>query len=129
MGGVTKETAMGLFDDIGGVLKGTLSKDHAVAGSGLIAAMLAKTDVGGLAGIVAKLQQAGLDRQVQSWLGSGSNMPLSADQLRSALGNEQVQQIARQFGLPVDRAIELLAEQVPTAVDDASPDGHLPPES
>ena len=58
MGGVTKENAMGLFDDIGGVLKGTLGKDHAVAGSGLIAAMLAKTDVGGLAGIVAKLQQA-----------------------------------------------------------------------
>ena len=118
---------MGLFDKFGGSLKDVLGQVEAAAVPALVSAVLAKTDVGGLQGIVAKLQQGGLNDQVRSWLGNGTNLPISPDQLRSTLGNQQVQQIARQLGLPVDEALKVLSEHLPTAVDQASPNGTLQP--
>jgi len=120
---------MGLFDNIGGALRDVVGQVVAAEAPALVSAVLAKTNLGDLQGLVAKLQQGGLHEQVQSWLGNGENLPVTADQLRAALGNEQVQQLARQLGLPVDAALNLLAEHVPTAVDQASPNGTLQPVS
>jgi uncharacterized protein YidB (DUF937 family) len=112
---------MGLFDKLGGVL----GQVTAAAAPGLIAAALAKTNLGDLQGIVNQLQQGGMGKQVQSWLGNGSNLPITPEQLKAALGNEQVRQIAEHFGVPVDQALKLLAEHLPAAVDQASPNGTL----
>jgi uncharacterized protein YidB (DUF937 family) len=116
---------MGLFDNLGGALKDAFGRAETAALPALVSAVLAKTDLGSLQGIVNKLQEAGLGSQVQSWLGNGTNLPVSADQLRSALGNDQVRQIAQQLGLPVDGALKVLAEHLPTAVDQASPNGEV----
>src|SRR6266849_5443171 len=118
---------MGLFDNLGGSFKDIVGQVEAAAVPALVSAVLAKTDLGSLQGIVTKLQQGGLNDQVRSWLGSGANLPVTPDQLRSALGNQQVQQIARQLGLPVDQALEVLSQHLPTAVDQASPNGTLQP--
>jgi uncharacterized protein YidB (DUF937 family) len=117
---------MGLFDDVAGALKGVLGQsDAAGAMPALISAALAKTDLGNLNGIVAQLQQGGLGSQVGSWLGSGTNLPVSADQLRGALGNE----LAQHLGLPVDAALNVLSAHLPGLVDQASPNGTLSPAS
>ena len=118
---------MGLLDSFGGALKGALGQVEADAVPALISEVLAKTDVGDLQGLVTKLQQGGLDEQVRSWLGNGANLPITADQLRAALGNEQVQQLARELGLPIDGALKLLAEHLPAVVDQASPNGTIQP--
>jgi uncharacterized protein YidB (DUF937 family) len=118
---------MGLLDSLGGALKGVLGQVEADAVPALISAVLAKTNLGDLQGLVNKLQQGGLNDQVQSWLGNGANLPVTVDQLRAALGNEQVQQIARELGLPIDGALKLLAEYLPTTVDQASPSGTIQP--
>jgi uncharacterized protein YidB (DUF937 family) len=118
---------MGLLDSLGGALKGVLGQVEADAVPALISAVLAKTNLGDLQGVVNKLQQGGLSDQVQSWLGNGANLPVTVDQLRTALGNEQVQQIARELGLPIDGALKLLAEYLPTTVDQASPNGTIQP--
>jgi uncharacterized protein YidB (DUF937 family) len=119
---------MGLFDSgIGGALKSALGQAEGAAMPALIAAALAKTNLGNLQGLVGQLQQRGLGTQVQSWLGSGTNMPVSADQIKSALGNDYVKQLAAHFGIPVDGALKLLAEHLPTAIDQASPNGTLRP--
>ena len=81
--------------------------------------------IGGLQGVLDKLHQAGLDKQVASWLSSGKNMPVTPDQLRNALNDKQLQQIARSMGLPVDQALEVIAKYLPQAVDQASPNGKL----
>jgi uncharacterized protein YidB (DUF937 family) len=73
------------------------------------------------------LQQSGLGPQVQSWLGSGSNLPVTPDQLRAALGNEHVRQLAQHFGVDPDAALKLLADHLPNAIDQASPQGNLQP--
>lgn len=117
---------MGLLDSITDKLKGAWGGAAGAEAAALVSQMLAKTDLGNLQGIVAKLEEAGFGTQVQSWLGDGANLPISADQLRAALADEHVQQIARQLGLPVDQAMNLLAKHLPTAVDQASPNGTLP---
>src|SRR5262249_49735559 len=72
-----------------------------------------------------QLQAGGLQTQVQSWLGNGANLPVSPDQLRAALGSDQVRQLAEQFGVPIDAALKLLSEHLPAAGDQASPDGQI----
>jgi uncharacterized protein YidB (DUF937 family) len=75
---------------------------------------------GGLNAIVAKLQQAGFGDQVRSWIGNGQNLPITAEQLQQVLGSDAVRHI------PVDQITQILAQQLPKAVDHASPDGKLP---
>jgi uncharacterized protein YidB (DUF937 family) len=123
-----EEDAMGIFDGVlGGSLKGVLGQVEAAAVPALISAALAKTNLGDLQGLVNQLQQGGLGTQVQSWLGSGANMSVTPDQLRAALGNDQVKQLAAHFGVPVDQALQLLSQHLPAAVDQASPNGTLQP--
>jgi uncharacterized protein YidB (DUF937 family) len=121
-----QEDLMGLFDNVGGALKGALGQLEAGAIPSIISDVLAKTDLESLNGIVAQLQQGGLNAQVSSWLGNGTNLPVTAEQLRAALGNEQVRELATHFGLPVDGVLKLLAEHLPATVDQASPNGALP---
>jgi uncharacterized protein YidB (DUF937 family) len=120
---------MGLLDSLTGALGGTLGQAEAAAMPALISAALAKTNLGDLQGLVTQLQQGGLGSQVQSWLGNGQNLPVAPDQLRAALGSDQVKQLAQHFGVDPDAALKLLAEHLPTAVDQASPQGTLQPGS
>ncbi len=93
------------------------------AAPGLISSTLAKTNLANLQGLVEQLQKGGLEKQVKSWLSSGANLPVTTEQIRAALGNQQVQQLAEKFGLPVDAVLKLLSEQLPAVVDKASPNG------
>ena len=88
--------------------------------------MLGNGSQGGLDAIVAKLQQAGFGDQVKSWIGNGQNLPITAEQLQQVLGSDTVKQLAAQYNIPVDQLAEVLAQQLPVAVDQASPDGKLP---
>jgi uncharacterized protein YidB (DUF937 family) len=116
---------MGLFDSLSGSLGGLVGQLASQAGPALISAALAKTNLGDLQGLVNQLAQNGMGAQVQSWLGNGANMQITPDQLRAALGSDQVKQLAAHFGIPVDQALKLLSEHLPAAVDKASPNGTL----
>lgn len=91
----------------------------------LLRQVLGETDVGSIGGLLTKLQQAGLGDKVASWLGNGSNLPITAEQLRDALGDEHVQQIANSLGLPTDKILDMLSQHLPAAVDKMSPNGTL----
>jgi uncharacterized protein YidB (DUF937 family) len=52
-------------------------------------------------------------------------LPITADQLRAALGNEQIQQLAAHSGLPMDKILATVAENLPAIVDKLSPNGKL----
>jgi uncharacterized protein YidB (DUF937 family) len=81
---------------------------------------------GTLNNIVGKLEQAGLGAQVKSWIGNGQNLPITADQVKQVLGSDVVRQLAAKYNIPIDQVAEVLAHQLPQAVDNASPDGKLP---
>ena len=53
-------------------------------------------------------------------------MPISADQIRQALGSDTVKELAAKMGLPSDKIAEMLAQHLPQAIDKVTPDGKLP---
>jgi len=116
---------MGLLDQIGGSLKGAISSVAAAEAPALISAALAKTNMGNLQGLVNQLQQGGLGDQVKSWLGNGANMQITPEQIQSALGSDQLKQLAQHFGVDPDAVTKLLADHLPNAVDQASPNGSI----
>jgi uncharacterized protein YidB (DUF937 family) len=108
--------------DWGGLLKGVAGELGKQAPT-ILSQVLANS--GGLQGVVNKLQQAGLDKQVASWLSNGQNIPVTKEQLRAAINDKELQQIARSLGVPVDQALDVLAKYLPEAVDQASPNGQI----
>ena len=81
---------------------------------------------GGLPGLLAMFERSGLGDVVGSWISTGHNLPISADQLQSVLGSEQIQAIAQKLGLPPDAAAQALAHVLPQAVNHVTPDGEVP---
>ena len=90
----------------------------------LLSQITSKT--GGINNLVSKLTNGGLGQHVQSWIGHGENQPVSADQVRQALGEDQINQLAQQSGMTADDTANQLAQQLPNAVDRLTPDGAVP---
>ncbi|HWX62601.1 YidB family protein [Bradyrhizobium sp.] len=119
---------MGIFDSLENspALRNALGQLGAAVLPAVLGEVMGTGSQGGLNAIVAKLEQAGFGAQVKSWIGTGQNLPISADQLRQVLGSDVVRQLAAKYNIPVDQLSEILAQQLPQAVDHASPDGKLP---
>ncbi len=84
---------------------------------------------GGLGGLLQQLQATGLASQANSWVGTGENMPVSADDLARALGHERLAEIATQAGVSEEEASGGLAALLPELVSQLTPQGKLPPEN
>jgi uncharacterized protein YidB (DUF937 family) len=82
----------------------------------------------GLAGLVQQLSAGGLGQQVQSWVGTGTNMPVSGDQIQQALGSDKIQQLAQRVGMDPGALSGALSQLLPHVVDRLTPAGHLPPQ-
>lgn len=80
-------------------------------------------------GVLDQLNRQGLGPKVNSWLGRGANEPITAEELRAALGNAKVQEMAKSLGLPADRLAEVLAQALPAAAEQAAQDGAVHPPS
>src|ERR1700761_4161873 len=115
---------MGILDSLES--SGILGQLGAAVLPAVLSEVMGSGGQGGLNAIVAKLQQAGLGTQVKSWLGNGQNLPITAQQLQQVLGSDVVKQLAARYNIPIDQLSQVLAQQLPTAVDNASPDGKLP---
>jgi uncharacterized protein YidB (DUF937 family) len=119
---------MGILDSLENspAFKGALGQLEAAIVPVVLSEVLGKDGQGGLSAIVAKLEQAGLGAQVKSWIGNGQNLPITAEQLQQALGSDTAKQLAARFNIPLDQLSKVLAQQLPLAVDHASPNGTLP---
>jgi uncharacterized protein YidB (DUF937 family) len=82
--------------------------------------------VGGIDGLVQKFESAGLGNVAKSWIGTGSNQSVSAEQVKEALGPQQVEQIANEAGVSTDEAAAGLSKVLPEAVDNVTPSGQVP---
>ena len=82
--------------------------------------------LGGLGGLLNKLQQGGLGNTTNSWVGSGQNQPVSPGQLGSALGPNIIKTLAQQTGLSEEELTKQLSQVLPGVVDKLTPNGRLP---
>ena len=82
--------------------------------------------LGGLGGLLNKLEQGGLGDQTKSWVGSGQNQPVSPSQLGSALGPSILKTVSQVTGLSEDDLTKQLSQVLPGLVDKLTPNGKLP---
>jgi len=81
---------------------------------------------GGISGLLDKLRNSGLGQHADSWVGTGQNLPVSPDQLRSAIGPDILNQLASHFGMSPDQASTSLAQVLPELVNQMTPAGQVP---
>lgn len=81
---------------------------------------------GGLSGLVERFQEAGLGNAIHSWIGTGQNVPVTAEQMEQVLGEGHLQQIAEETGLPHPDVAERLSAMLPDLIDKLTPAGHVP---
>lgn len=116
---------MGLFDSVAGALAGGQSGGNNAL-MDIVMQLVNNPQAGGLAGLVKSFQQGGLGDVVNSWVSSGQNLPISAEQLQSVLGGGALQNIAAQLGVSPEQASGSLADLLPQVVDKLTPGGQLP---
>jgi uncharacterized protein YidB (DUF937 family) len=113
---------MGLLDSVMGTSGG--QQQNPVMS--LVIGLLANPNGGGLAGLLKQFQARGLGNVADSWVGTGKNLPISAGQVESVFGSEQIQQMAAKAGIAPEELSGQLANVLPEAVDKATPDGNVP---
>ena len=116
---------MGLLDSVMGAVSGHMQQNGGL--SDILGSLLANnSEVGGLNGLVEKFNQHGMGDIVSSWIGQGNNLPISADQITSALGNGTLGNIASQMGIDPAQLSGQLAQMLPGLIDKLTPNGALP---
>jgi uncharacterized protein YidB (DUF937 family) len=114
---------MGLLDSVLGSLA------QGAGGNALLDRVLSMVNDpahGGLEGLVQSFQERGLGGIVDSWISTGQNLPVSADQLADALGADKLGPLAQQVGMSQGDLSAKLAELLPQVVDKLTPNGQLP---
>lgn len=81
---------------------------------------------GGLDGLLKKFQSGGLGDVVASWVGTGENLPVSAQQIQAVLGSEQVAAIASKLGVDPQQVASQIAQVLPGLVSKLTPNGQMP---
>ena len=81
--------------------------------------------VGGLGGLLKQFQN-GFDDAINSWISTGPNKPVTADQVSQALPPEIIDALSKRLGLPKDQISGILSQILPNTVNQLTPEGRLP---
>lgn len=120
---------MGLFDSILGQVGSAISSSSGSENGGLmdaVAGLINNPETGGLNGLIDSFKEKGMEDSIASWIGTGQNLPISAEQIQAVLGSEQVQAIAQKLGISTGDASSGLAGLLPQLIDKLTPDGQVP---
>ncbi len=112
---------MGFLDNITAKLGGQNGEEGGLAS---LQRMFASN--GGLSGMTSKLSNSGMGKQVQSWIGTGENQPVTGQQMQQAMDPNELHSMAEQAGMSDEEASEQLAQAVPQMVNQATPEGQIP---
>jgi uncharacterized protein YidB (DUF937 family) len=114
---------MGLLDSITGAVTG--------GGQGGIEQIATEmfNQNGGLNGVLDKLKAGGLGDVAASWVGKGVNLPVTAEQISSALGSGAIADMAAKFGISPDTLSAQIAQHLPTVIDKMTPNGEVTADS
>ena len=119
---------MGLFDELSSQVSAALGSTP-VSHPGLMSHVLDLVNnpaTGGLTGLVQAFHDQGLGGVVTSWIGTGPNQPVTADQIGRVLGPDRIHLIACKLGLAPETVTTQLATVLPALVNHLTPDGALP---
>jgi uncharacterized protein YidB (DUF937 family) len=80
----------------------------------------------GLKDLLDRFRQNGQDDKVQSWVSTGANKSIAPNEIEQALGEERIQWLIEQTGMPREQLLDGLSGELPQAIDKLTPDGRLP---
>jgi uncharacterized protein YidB (DUF937 family) len=115
---------MGLLDGLESQVLGSMSGGSNTLASSVL--QMIQQQPGGLQGLVQTFHDKGLGAVVSSWVSSGPNSPISADQIHEVLGSDQVKALAARAGISPDVASSAIAQLLPGIVDKLTPNGSVP---
>jgi uncharacterized protein YidB (DUF937 family) len=116
---------MGFLEDMAGKELGSmLSSSSNPLAAGVM--QMINNQPGGLSGLIQQFHDKGMGGLVSSWVGTGQNLPISADQIQHVLGSEQVKELAAKAGISPDVVSSHLSELLPVLVDKLTPNGQVP---
>jgi uncharacterized protein YidB (DUF937 family) len=108
---------------------GTSGAAGASAGALPTAGLGGGTLLAGLKDVLDRFRQNNPTRSpADSWVSTGPNQPISADELERTLGTERIQWLMTQTGLNKEALLAGLAQSLPDAIDKMTPDGRVPTE-
>ncbi len=81
----------------------------------------------GLSELMDRFTNAGHQTKAQSWVSSGQNESIGADELEQSLDDETIAELVEKTGLSRSELLTRLSQTLPDAVDQATPDGQFPP--
>lgn len=82
--------------------------------------------LGGLDGLLEKVRNAGHADKADSWVGTGNNKPIAADDLGKTLGSDTIKQLAEKTGMSEEDLLKQLSAALPGVVDKLTPTGNTP---
>src|SRR5215475_13167668 len=121
---------MGLLDDVlgmAGLSGGASAQPQQDAGVlSMLLNYINSPQVGGIGGLQQMFQQKGLGGIVSSWISTGQNLPISADQLQNVLHGNALQDIAAKSGMGVEQLTSMISQCLPNVVDNLTLHALLP---
>jgi len=114
---------MGILDNLAGGQSFGSGRSPDVLGA--VMGLLSNSGSGGLPGLLQQFAGNGLGDIVNSWVGTGQNMPISPQQIAHGLGSGTLQSLAAKAGLSTDQMSFHLSELLPGIVDKLTPNGHV----
>jgi uncharacterized protein YidB (DUF937 family) len=79
-----------------------------------------------LEGLLSKFRQGGLAQQADSWVSTGQNMNISANDLQQIFGSSTLRDLASQLGMPEEQAGSTMAQVLPELINQLTPQGQVP---
>jgi len=117
---------MGLMDMITGAAERHPEVNQERHATLLQTAMQMFGNHGGISGLLSNARSQGLEGAVQSWIGTGANHSVSAEQVEDLIGQDRLNQLASRVGISPETAKAALSRVLPMIVDKSTPEGKLP---
>jgi uncharacterized protein YidB (DUF937 family) len=125
---------MGILDSVMNALNSSGTPAAGTPSSAVASAVLSMLQshgsaVNGLGSLMQAFEGGGLGHLFQSWVSNGQNLPVSAEQIQSVLGNSGILDRIAQMsgGLQPSEVAQHLSTLLPQIVDHLTPNGQLHP--
>ncbi len=114
---------MGILDSLASLAGGGADKTNLL---NAVMGLVTSQQAGGLTGLVQQFEGKGLGDIVKSWVSTGQNLPITAQQVQQVLGSDTIKQIASKAGINPEQVTSHLTEILPKLVDGLTPNGQIP---
>jgi nucleoid-associated protein YgaU len=118
---------MGLLDELVGALgAGAGRSDQTTALVRAVVESLTQGEDDGVDGLSRRFEQGGAADVISSWIGTGSNRSIGADDLTRILRGSPIEQAPQRAGIGGAAGAAILAKLLPMLIDRLTPQGRVP---